>query len=119
MRHHLTRLVAAVSLVATLGTPAFAADKIQTITASNKTFAFSPAVVHLKVGKPTKLKFVSAGGAHGIAQSALGLNVAVIAPGPAKMATVTAKKPGTYVAHCTLVCGSGHDHMAMKFIATK
>ena len=115
MRHHLTGLVAALALAA-VAAPAIAADKVQTITASDKTFAFAPSTVTLQAGKPNKLKFVTASGAHGIAQSDIGLNVAAITPGPGTEVTVTPKKKGTYTAHCTLVCGAGHANMAMKFI---
>lgn len=113
MRKQLTGLVAALALVAVAG-PALAAE--QTITASDKTFAFKPATITLQAGKPNKLKFVSASGAHGIMQKDIGLNVAAILPGPGTEVTVTPKKKGTYVAHCSLVCGSGHAGMAMKFI---
>ena len=97
-----------------LATPAFASDV--NVTANGKTFAFSPSVVTLKKGVPTKIHFKATPGApHGLAVPGIGLPNTVITSAGTTV-TVTPKKAGTYPAHCTIVCGAGHEHMAMKFV---
>ena len=86
------------------------------VQANGQTFAFKPSVVMLHKGKATTLHFkATAGAPHGLNVPDLGINNAIITQSGTNI-TVTPKKTGTYVAHCTLVCGAGHAHMAMKFI---
>ena len=106
------------ALLATLAlgsvAPALANDI--NVEANGQTFAFKPAVVMLKKGQATTLHFKATPGApHGLNVPELGINNVVIT-GAGTNVTVTPKKTGTYSAHCTIVCGSGHAHMAMKFI---
>ncbi|BDE06159.1 hypothetical protein WPS_14350 [Vulcanimicrobium alpinum] len=97
-----------------LAAPAFARDV--DITANGHTFAFSPNVVTLKKGVPTTLHFKATPGApHGLAVPGIGLANTVITSAGTTV-TVTPKKAGTFPANCTIVCGAGHDHMAMKFV---
>ena len=109
------RLVAALlanSLM--LATPALASDV--NVTANGTTFAFSPSVVTLKKGVPTRLHFKATPGApHGLAVPGIGLPNTVITSAGTSV-TVTPRKAGTFAAHCTIVCGAGHEHMAMKFV---
>jgi cytochrome c oxidase subunit 2 len=94
--------------------PALANDV--NVVANGQTFAFAPSVVTLHKGKPTTLHFKATPGApHGLNVPALGISNAIITQAGTNV-TVTPMKTGTYVAHCTLVCGTGHAHMAMKFI---
>lgn len=100
-----------------IAVPAFANDI--NIVANGQTYAFKPAVVTLHKGKPTTLHFkATAGAAHGLNVAEIGLNNAIITQSGTNV-TVVPKKIGTYVAHCTLVCGSGHAHMAMTFKVVK
>ena len=97
-----------------IAAPAFARDV--NVVANGKTFAFSPSVVMLKKGVPTTIHFKATPGApHGLAVPGIGLANTVITSGGTSV-TVTPKKAGTFPAHCTIVCGAGHDHMAMKFV---
>jgi len=101
------------SVIAT-ATPAFA--KVINIEANGQTFAFKPAVVMLKKGEATTLHFKATPGApHGLNVPALGIKNLVITQAGANV-TVKPMKAGTYPAPCTIVCGVGHSHMAMKFI---
>lgn len=84
-----------------------------TITASN--FKFTPAVVTLKKGVTTTLHLKAAEGAHGLNVPEIGLPNTVITAAGTDV-KVTPKKAGTFAAKCALVCGAGHDTMAMKFI---
>lgn len=100
----------------TLGSLAAALANDVNVEANGQTFAFKPAVVMLHKGKPTTLHFkATAGAPHGLNVPELGIKNAIITQAGTNI-TVTPKKAGTYAAHCTLVCGAGHAHMAMKFI---
>lgn len=91
--------------------PAFAADV--TITAKN--FSFSPKVVTLKKGQTTTLHIKSAEGVHGLNVPGIGLPMTTITAAGTDV-KVTPKKAGTFDAHCAIVCGAGHEQMAMKFV---
>lgn len=107
-----TALIA--TLASTLAAPAFA--NAISIQANGQTFAFKPNVVMLKMGQATTLNFKATPGApHGINVAELGIKNLIITPGGASV-MVKPTKAGTYEAHCTIVCGTGHEHMAMKFI---
>ncbi|GAC1566005.1 MAG: hypothetical protein NVS3B17_23770 [Vulcanimicrobiaceae bacterium] len=94
--------------------PALANDV--NVVANGQTFAFKPAVVMLKKGQATTLHFkATAGAPHGLNVPDIGIKNIIITQAGTNV-TVTPKKAGTYDAHCTLVCGAGHAHMAMKFI---
>ena len=97
-----------------IATPALAGSV--NVMANGQTFVFSPSVVTLKKGVPTTIHFKATPGApHGLSVPEIGLKPVVITSAGTS-ATVTPKKAGTFAAHCTIVCGAGHDHMAMKFI---
>jgi cytochrome c oxidase subunit 2 len=106
-----TGLMATAMLAAT---PAVAGSV--NVMANGQTFAFSPSVVTLKKGVPTTIHFKATPGApHGLSVPEIGLKNTVITSAGTS-ATVTPKKAGTFTAHCTIVCGAGHAHMAMKFV---
>ena len=114
LRNLITGLAIAATLVgAATVAPASAKDLI--VTASSTNFKFEPSTVMLKKGQTTTIHFKSLAGAHGLNVPELGINNLVIAT-PDTAVKVTPKKAGTYVAHCTIVCGAGHANMAMKFI---
>ena len=114
MRHLITGLAVAAALVGA-ATVAPASAKDITVTASSTNFKFAPETVILKKGQTTTIHFKSLAGAHGLNVPEIALNNVVIAT-PDTAVKVTPKKAGTYIAHCTLVCGAGHANMAMKFI---
>jgi cytochrome c oxidase subunit II len=89
---------------------AAATDPIS-IVASN--WKFTPSTITLKVGVPQVLRVSSAEGVHGLQSDALGISQMVIAPGKATDITVTPKKAGTFVVHCSIECGAGHANMAL------
>lgn len=107
-----TALLAALAL----GTVAPALANDVNIEANGQTYAFKPAVVMLKKGQATTLHFKATPGApHGLNVPELGIKNAIITSAGTNV-TVKPMKAGTYVAHCAIVCGTGHAHMAMKFI---
>ena len=93
--------------------PALAEKKDITITAHN--FAFSPAVVTLEKGETYTLHLKSADNPHGLAVPEIGLHNVVITKA-AQTIKITPTTAGTFVAHCSVFCGAGHAHMAMKFV---
>ncbi|HEU5480717.1 MAG TPA: cupredoxin domain-containing protein [Candidatus Tumulicola sp.] len=81
------------------------------VVASN--WKFTPSTIELHVGQTTTLRLTSSEGVHGLQSDELGIPLTTIAPGAAKAVTVTAKKPGTYVLHCAIMCGAGHANMTL------
>ncbi len=105
------RLIPVVAALAFLSSHvAIAADPIS-ITASDG--KFTPGAITLKVGVPVVLRLSSTEGVHGVQSDALGISQTLIFPGKETDVTVTPKKPGTYVLHCTVPCGSGHENMTL------
>ena len=92
--------------------PAQAANDV-TITAKN--FSFSPAVVRLKKGEPVVFHLRSAQGVHGLNAPEVGINSMVLTA-KEQIVKATPMKGGTFVVHCSIVCGTGHAQMAMTFI---
>lgn len=81
------------------------------IVASN--WKFTPDTITLKAGEAQELRLTSSEGVHGIQSDELGIAQTTITPGAFNTVTVTAKKPGTYVVHCSVVCGAGHPDMKL------
>ena len=83
------------------------------ITAKN--YSFSPSVVHLKKGDTVHFHLRASQGVHGLNVPEVGIKSAVLT---SKELTITAvpKKAGTFLTHCTVVCGPGHPNMKMTFI---
>jgi len=84
-----------------------------TITAKN--FSFSPAVVRLKKGEPVTFHLRAAQGVHGLNAPEVGINSMVLTA-KEQIVHATPAKAGTFVVHCSIVCGTGHAQMAMTFI---
>lgn len=92
---------------------ASAADA-QTLTiTANPSQTFSPAQITVHAGQPVTLKFVGAGGVHGVESKDLGIPATMITPGGSKSVTFTPQKAGTYTLHCTVMCGPKHAEMAL------
>ena len=107
--------IAFLSLALTLATanPASAHPTIDVV-ASN--WKFTPATITVHVGEPQTLRFTSAEGVHGVKSDELGIPQTTITPGGNTTVTFTAKKAGTYVVHCSIVCGSGHGDMKLTVV---
>lgn len=86
---------------------------------SAKNWTFEPATITLRLNKPVKLLFAAAEGLHGITIPDLGGNEVVgVGPTPSEI-VVTPKKLGTFVAHCSVFCGAGHEHMILTIKVVK
>lgn len=87
------------------------------IVASN--WKFTPDTISVPVGEPTTLRLTSNEGVHGIASKELGIDDTTIMPNKFVTVTFTPNKAGTYVVHCSVICGAGHPNMALTIKAEK
>lgn len=101
-----------ISLAAIAPRPAAAASSAQTYTITAGT-SFSPAEITVHAGQPVDLKFVGAGGVHGVTSTELGIPATMITPGSSKDVAFTPQTAGTYTLHCTIVCGPDHSKMTL------
>ena len=74
---------------------------------------FTPDTIVLHAGQTTRLDFKNVEGVHGIESSDLGVPQTVLSPGKDTTVDVTPSKPGTYVLHCQIVCGTDHPNMTL------
>ncbi len=111
MLTRLIRLIPVVAALVLLAPNVAAADDPISIVASN--WKFTPNTITLKVGVPYVLRLSSAEGVHGLQSDALGVSQTLILPGKGIDVTVTPKKTGTYVLHCSVPCGTGHETMTL------
>ena len=74
---------------------------------------FTPAKIEAHVGEETTLRFISSEGVHGIKSDELGIPNTMIVPGKTIEVKFTPKKAGTYVVHCAVMCGAGHEDMKL------
>lgn len=114
MKRFLSALSAcALGLSLSIAAPlAASAADAQTVTI-NTAMAFSPSQITVHAGQPVTLKFVGAGGVHGIESKDLGIPSTTITPGSTKSVTFTPQKAGTYTLHCMIPCGPEHGKMAL------
>lgn len=109
MNPAVTATVAA-ALFAAIAVPA-KADSAMGITASMG--KFTPSAITLHVGQTTTLQLASSEGVHYLKSDDLGLPLTTLSPGDVATVSVTPKKAGTYVLHCAMFCGPGHDDMTI------
>ncbi|HLI96880.1 MAG TPA: cupredoxin domain-containing protein [Candidatus Baltobacteraceae bacterium] len=87
------------------------------IVASN--WKFTPDTITVPAGEPTTLRLTSSEGVHGIKSDELGIPDTTIMPNKFATVTFTPKTVGTYVVHCSIVCGAGHPNMALTIKVQK
>jgi len=81
------------------------------ITASD--WKFSPGTITVHLNRPVTLQLKSSEGVHGLASRELGIPNTMIIPNGHVSVTFTPKKLGTYVVHCSVMCGAGHPNMKL------
>lgn len=87
------------------------------IVASN--WKFAPDTITVPPGEPTTLRLTSSEGVHGIASKELNIPDTTIMPNKFTTVTFTPDKEGTYVVHCSIVCGAGHPNMVLTIKVQK
>jgi len=115
MAFSISRHLAALAGFAVLmiAVPAFAHPTVDVV-ASN--WKFTPATIEMHVGQTTVMHMTSSGGVHGIQSDDLGIAQTAIKPGEFVDVSVTPKKAGTYLIHCTIPCGNGHGDMVLTIV---
>ena len=103
-------LVLAAAFVGALASNVSAHPPIDVVAANWK---FTPATITTKVSEPTTLHVTSSEGVHGIQSDELGIPSTMVTPGKFSDVTFTPKKAGTYVVHCSVLCGAGHPDMKL------
>ena len=93
-----------------VGVPVAAHPSIDVV-ASN--WKFTPSTIELRVGETTAIRVTSSEGVHGLKSDDLGIAQTTITPGQFTTVSVTPKKAGKYVIHCSIMCGAGHADMAL------
>lgn len=74
---------------------------------------FSVTAITMTVGQTTTLHLTSTEGTHYLKSDELGIPFTAISPGSHETLAVTPKKAGTYVLHCAMYCGPGHQNMVI------
>lgn len=116
MKSFVSVLIAALACSLPLAVaPAHAHPSID-IVASN--WKFTPDTITIPANEDTTLRLTSSEGVHGISSADLGIPDTTIMPNKFVSVTFTPKKAGTYVLHCSIVCGAGHPNMALTVKVT-
>ena len=68
-----------------------------------------------ELGVPAVIELTSLDRAHGFAVAELGLRIDV-EPGKSTRVRVVPDKVGTFLFHCDVFCGSGHEEMAGRIV---
>jgi cytochrome c oxidase subunit 2 len=108
-------IIFAAVLVVVSGALPTASRAANDVTIIAKNFSFSPAVVRLKKGEAVTFHLRAAQGVHGLNAPEVGINSMVLTA-KEQIVRATPSKAGTFVVHCSIVCGTGHAQMAMTFI---
>lgn len=109
--------IAAFAVLATIGPTASLAHPSVDVVASN--WKFTPDTITVPPGEPTTLRLTSSEGVHGIASKDLNIPDTTILPNKFTTVTFTPAKEGTYVVHCSVVCGAGHPNMTLTIKVQK
>ena len=80
-------------------------------------FTYTPEVIELRLGVPVVVELTSADRDHGFSVPELGLRIDV-EPGKTASVRFVPSKTGTFVFHCDVFCGSGHEEMAGRIVVS-
>ncbi|MBI3051936.1 cupredoxin domain-containing protein [Candidatus Woesearchaeota archaeon] len=78
-------------------------------------FGFDPETITVRKGERVRLIFTSSDVRHGFSVAEYGIDVVVPAGGSVPYEFV-ADKPGSFVAYCSVYCGSGHAEMKGRLV---
>ena len=85
------------------------AAAVITITAHR--FAYEPNLITVKKGEPVTIEFGSSDRLHGFVLAAFGIRLDAQPDGKARV-TFTPQQAGTFLFHCDIFCGTGHEDMS-------
>ena len=101
------------AILAAASSDVAAQEKIIQVTAER--FKFTPAVIELKLGEPVVLELTTLDRKHGFQISDLNIDES-IEPGKVTRVRISPAKAGTFLFHCDVFCGSGHEEMAGEIV---
>ena len=101
------------AMLAAASSDVAANEKLIQVTAEK--FKFTPAIIELKLGEPVVLELTTLDRRHGFQVSDLNIDES-IEPGKITRVRIVPAKAGTFLFHCDLFCGSGHEEMAGEII---
>ena len=73
-------------------------------------FAYEPNLIRVKKGQPVTLEISSSDRLHGFVLAAFGIRLDASPDGRSRV-TFTPQKTGTFLFHCDIFCGDGHEDM--------
>ena len=101
------------AILAAASSDVAAQERIIQVTAEK--FKFTPAVIELKLGEPVVLELTTLDRKHGFQISDLNIDES-IEPGKVTRVRISPAKAGTFLFHCDVFCGSGHEEMAGEIV---
>jgi cytochrome c oxidase subunit II len=101
------------AILAAASSDVTAQEKVIQVTAEK--FKFTPAVIELKLGEPAVLELTTLDRKHGFQVSDLNIDES-IEPGKVTRVRISPAKAGTFLFHCDVFCGSGHEEMAGEIV---
>jgi len=105
--------VSLVAILAATSSDVAAEEKVIRVTAEK--FKFTPAVIELKLGEPVVLELTTLDRKHGFQVSDLNIDEN-IEPGRVTRVRIVPGQTGTFLFHCDVFCGSGHEDMAGEIV---
>jgi len=103
-------------LMLALALLAAAPERVVHMTA--RRFTYSPETIEVEQGVPVILELTSLDRDHGFTVPELGLRIDV-EPGKTARVRFVPEKAGTFLFHCDIFCGSGHEEMAGQIVVAK
>jgi cytochrome c oxidase subunit II len=107
-----SRAIGAALLSLFLLVPAVRPESPRRIQVTAKRFAFEPAEITMKKGEAVDLVLTSADVPHGLRIRELKIELHA-GKGKTAETVFTPRTTGTFVAHCSVFCGSGHGAMTL------
>lgn len=95
-------------LCGTVAIRSFAAERVIPVRAHK--FTYEPDEIVLKLNEPAILEFTSADVVMGFNAPDFGVRATII-PGQTARVRIVPAKTGTFVFHCDVFCGDGHEDM--------
>jgi len=103
---------------ALLGLALLAAAPERVVHMTERRFTYSPDTIEVEQGVPVVLELTSLDRDHGFTVPDLGLRIDV-EPGKTARVRFVPEKAGTFLFHCDIFCGSGHEEMFGQIVVAK